>query len=178
MGSEESEALGEIRRRQARLEVRVLAQERRYFSSVAFLGLAMGVLAPFLPFLMPTSRAPEQAESVSLFAAIVVLPDAGSGPFREAAMLTGVAVIAYLAALFTMLVTLVTLWVAPSAKKAMVARYMTNVLLGATLCAALMNFVLAAHFEGTVSLFSPAVFAVAICALLAHFASRIHPDVV
>lgn len=154
-----------------------MAHERRFFHAVAFVALVAGLLAPFLPFLVPTSQARDSADPVPLIAAVFVLPAAGGGPFRGEAMLAGVVVAGYVVVLLAALIGLVVLWRRPSVRAARFTRRLATLLLVATGGAVLLLLALVLHFEGTVSIFSPAVIAIAVAAFFSRFASRIHPDV-
>lgn len=135
---------------------------RTLFHACRAVVCALLVAGLFLPFLMPTGEAGDDAESVGLLPSIPMLAEAGGGPFSEAAVAASVLVGGYALVVLAALASMAMLPLM-SETGVRVAHWIAVVLLIGSLGAWLLSGMLAAQWDGRVSAFPPAV----ICLILA-----------
>jgi hypothetical protein len=166
-----------LRRDVQALRHRVHQLEVALFRAVVAVGAAALVLGYFLPFLSTTEEAgSDEGETIALIPAIVGLGDAGDGPFSGEAAMAAVVVGAFVLVVLVALIALVQLFrdrVSPGTVR--FARICGIVLLVVCGLAWLLVFVLAGHFEGRTSAFSPATFSITIGGAATLLAAALHP---
>lgn len=143
--------LNELRDRVERLETTLF----RAVVTVACVAIAIGF---FVPFLSSTDPEPDEDGSLSLLTAAFALGDAGDGPFSGEATLVAIVVGGFaLLAAVTLAVVAALLRPTAGERNLAVARGLCVALLVGCCVAWLLVLVLAGHFEGEVSAFSPAL---------------------
>lgn len=170
----QDDVIRSLRRRQAVVEQRLELVEKRLFRACAGGGVIAGIGGLVLPFLVPSDTAAE-TPSIPLIVAVFALPGVGDGPLRSQAALAGIVSGGYLLLSVVGLVAVLIMWGRPSMRKARFGRTVATLLLIASGCAALFVVILAVHFDGAVTPFSPAVVSIGIQAALTIIACRIHP---
>lgn len=148
--------------RELRLQVQVLRDrvtglEAVLFRAVVALGSAAMVVGFFVPFLSATEKTGDDGESIALLPAVFGLGGAGRGPFRQEAAMAAVVVGVFVLAIVVALVALLRLFGdAVGSGPVRFARVCGTVLLVACALGWLLVLVLAGHFDGRTSAFSPA----------------------
>ena len=148
--TKDSQLVRDLRDRVAKLELLV-------FRAVVVVAIAALVVSLFVPFLSATDPDTEDG-SITLLSAITALNEAGNGPFSGQAAIAGVVVGVLLILAVVTLIGLALLLRDRTGRRALVVAARLSVGLF-VLCVFgwLLVLVLAAHFEGDVSAFSPAL---------------------
>lgn len=166
-----------LRREVQGLRDRVHQLEVALFRAVVTVGSAAVVLGFFVPFLSATEKAnADEDDTISLLPAIFGLGSAGGGPFSEEAVMAAIVVGVFgLAALVALIALLRLFRDRASSGGVRFARVSGIVLLVACALAWLLVLVLAGHFEGETSAFSPATLCFTIGGAATLVAAALHP---
>ncbi len=167
--------VADLRRDMYALRDRVTRLEAAVFRAVVAVGSVALVLGYFLPFLTATEKADED-ESIALLPAVFGLGEAGGGPFSEEAVVAAVVVGVFALAVLVALLALLRLFgYEVGSRPVRFARVCGIVLLVACAIGWLLVFVLASHFEGRASGFSPATLSFTIGGIATVLAAALHP---
>jgi hypothetical protein len=158
------------------LRDRVAKLELLVFRAVVVVAVAALAVSLFVPFLSATDPDTEDG-SITLASAIAALSDAGDGPFSGQAAIAGVAVaVVFVLAVVTLIVVAMLLR-ARSGRRALLAASRLSVgLFVVCLFGWLLVLVLAAHFEGDVSAFSPALACLTAGAVVGSLTRNVAPE--
>ncbi|OLF05572.1 hypothetical protein BLA60_35420 [Actinophytocola xinjiangensis] len=173
-GKTDEDRVKELRHQLYALADRVHRLEVGVFRAVVSVGAVAIVLGYVLPFLVATTDEPD--DSIALLPAAVSLREGGNGPFRDEAAMAALVTATFALVILVALVALLRLFasdVGPGPVR--FARICGTVLLVLCAVAWLMILVLAGHFDGRMSAFSPATFAFTVGGVAALLAARLHP---
>jgi len=164
----------DLRRQLYALGDRVHRLEVGLFRAVVSVGAVAIVLGYFLPFIVATADTDD--DTIALLPAAVSLREGGNGPFRDEAAMAAIVTATFALVILVALIALLRLFGGEVGQGPVrFARICGVVLLVLCGVAWLLVLVLAGHFDGRMSAFSPATLAFTVGGAATVVATRLHP---
>ena len=156
-----------MRRKYVALERRIRRVEDVHYFASGIASIAAFAVGLFVPFVQATKPTGDDDDSIAILPAVFELAAAGGGPFEGEAILAGAVLGVFALIAIVTASSVIAILAQTTARRVTVARVCVNVMLVGCAGAWLLVLLLAAHFAGRPSVFSPAVFCMTIGAGIA-----------